>query len=72
MSADKFRKKPVEIEAWQFNGNRTDVIHSMMPSWLSAALDEGSVYYQGGEQPYYTIRTLEGEMRVSEGDWIIS
>lgn len=67
----KFRKKPVVIEAWQFQGNRTDVVHRAIPRWLSAAINDGKVWYQGGDQPYYTISTLEGEMRASVDDWII-
>lgn len=67
----KFRKKPVVIEAWQFHGNRTDVIHSAMPEWFRAALRDGTAWYQGGERPYYTIATLEGEHRADVDDWII-
>lgn len=67
----KFRKKPVVIEAWPFYGNRTDVIHKAMPDWLSTAIAEGQVYYQGGDDPYYSIETLEGTHRASVNDWII-
>lgn len=67
----KFRKKPLVIEAWQFRGNRTDVVHRAMPGWLTAALYNGEVWYQGGDEPYYTIKTLEGEMRANVDDWII-
>jgi len=62
----KFRKKPVVIEAWQFTGAVLD-----KPAWLVSAINDGTVWYQGGEQPYMTIKTLEGEMRASLGDWII-
>lgn len=61
----KFRKKPVVIEAWRHtNGN-------LVPRWLSAAMADGRVWYQGGDAPYFTIETLEGEMRADVGDWII-
>lgn len=63
----RFRKKPVEIEAYEFN-NR---ISNPIPVWLTQALDRGDVWFQGGAAPYLTIRTLEGDMRASEGDWII-
>ncbi|HEX9213178.1 MAG TPA: hypothetical protein VF901_21935 [Bradyrhizobium sp.] len=62
----KFRKKPVVIEAWQYRPARNH-----LPSWLRDALYDGSVWEQGGETPYMTIKTLEGEMRASSGDWII-
>jgi len=61
----KFRKKPVVIEAWCM------VTSEPMPDWLSEALCSGSVWYQGGDTPYHTIKTLEGEMRAALGDWII-
>ncbi len=67
----RYRKKPVVIEAWRFQGNRTDVVHQAMPAWLSEALREGTVYYTGGDAPYYTIQTLQGAMRAEVGHWII-
>jgi hypothetical protein len=63
----KFRKKPVVIEAWQFDAPE----FMPQPVWLSNAMHAGKIYYQGGERPYYTIETLEGKMRASQGDWII-
>lgn len=62
----KFRKKPVVIEAWQFR-NTTDG----GPLWLVRGFEVGSVYYQGGDKPYLTIKTLEGDHRADIGDWII-
>lgn len=63
----KFRKKPVVIEAWQFEA----VEFMPQPTWLHDAIVRGGVYFQGGETPYYTIKTLEGKMRANPGDWII-
>lgn len=62
-----FRKKPVVIEAWQFTIPRP----AIMPPWLAEAIDAGTVWGQGGEAPFYTIRTLEGDHRADAGDWII-
>lgn len=64
----QFRKKPVVIEAFQFNPPTpfTDA-----PAWLSRALLDGVAWYQGGDAPYLTIRTLEGDHRADVGDWII-
>lgn len=62
----KFRKKPVVIEAWPFDG-----------SWISAqpAINAAhkSVAHWGadGGGGYVRIKTLEGEMRAQSGDWII-
>ena len=61
----KFRKKPVEIEAWNM------LLSARRPSWLTIAIERGDVWYQGGDVPYHTIKTLEGEMRANAGDWII-
>lgn len=67
MPADKFRKKPVEIEAWQFAAPE----FMPQPLWLHDAIVRGDVYYQVGMKPYYTIKTLEGQMRAYPRDWII-
>lgn len=64
----RYRKKPVVIEAWQFLGPQAG---KPTPEWLSAAFADGRAWYQGGDAPYITIGTLEGEMRANLGDWII-
>lgn len=55
----KYRKKPIVIEAVQWTGNNfgdlTDIMHD--------------VYGVDGKE--ITIRTLEGVMTASVGDWII-
>lgn len=54
-----YRKKPVEVEAIQYNGvNATDIAEFV-----------GDAYVHNVRIP--VIRTLEGEMRVVAGDWII-
>ena len=62
----QFRKKPIVIEAWQYKPARNH-----LPRWLVDALNSGLAWEQGGDVPYITIKTLEGEMRASAGDWII-
>ncbi len=57
----KFRKKPVVIEAIEFDGSHESA-HEIFK------LSEGRISYIGNR---LTIRTLEGEMLASEGDWII-
>lgn len=64
--SDYYRKKPVEIRAWQFDSRDKGT-----PDWLKCRYACGDLYYQGGEPPYITIETLEGSMRANVGDWII-
>jgi hypothetical protein len=55
----KFRKKPVVIEAMQWNGPPDDsALAAFAGHWVSI-----------GAEVYIT--TLEGPMRVSPGDWVI-
>ena len=73
----KYRKKPVVIEAFQMTKERR-VDNGDWPNWLNRAWNKdreevGSVYptYEGEGSGTLTIRTLEGPMRVSFGDYII-
>jgi len=59
--ADKFRKKPVEIEAVQFTGNVWAIL--MFTGGDNAEANEGGTGI--------TIHTIEGDMRVSLNDWVI-
>lgn len=66
----KFRKKPVVVEACQFD------IKLPCPSWLTEALSKpwGEGAAQIGEvdgKPVLGIYTLEGIMEAQVGDWII-
>lgn len=65
MSKFKLRKRIV-IEAW-----RNGLPKSDHPDWLISAMNDGSVWFSGGERPYFTIKTIEGEMRADYGDWIV-
>jgi hypothetical protein len=66
----RFRKKPVVIEAEQFNGSAHEA--GRIAAWCS-----GATAYIGGhgsQRPArYVIRiqTLEGLMQAEPGDWII-
>jgi hypothetical protein len=60
-----FRKKPVEVQAWHFDGSFESVeelfeLYGQGMRW-SARANGGVVY----------IDTLEGTMEASRGDWII-
>ncbi len=72
----KFRKRPVVVEAFQFDG---DCINSngewYVPEWARNALESGSMYFGSpcdDEPPYELyINTLEGTMRAAVGDYVI-
>ena len=58
----QFRKKPVVVEAVQYTGKNSAEIGAWMgaPEWAEEFASDDM-----------TIKTLEGEMHVSGGDWII-
>lgn len=59
-----FRKKPVIVKAWEFDG-----------SWESVrelVENESNVVWSArGNGSYVSIKTLEGTMEATKGDWII-
>lgn len=57
----KFRKKPVVIEAVQFNGHNDRECMTFCPIAVDPVERKASLI----------IPTLEGEMRCDIGDWII-
>lgn len=60
----RYRKKPVVIEATQFDGSQessNDVL-----AWIG--VNGGNATRKGG---VLLIPTLEGEMSASAGDWVI-
>lgn len=76
-----FRKKPVTIEALQFEGLewsedgeysiRFDTVDAL-PVWLRAALLDEVVYADAEEtRDNLLVKTLEGVMSAAPGDWII-
>lgn len=72
----KYRKKPVVIEAFQYDG---DLMNSRgeyyAPDWAVKAFKEGVIYYdslKSNEPPCELfIKTLEGVHHVSVSDYII-
>lgn len=68
----KYRKKPVIIEAVQWTGNNPTEIkefvgHSALFEYYDAAHKAGA----GPITTDITIHTLEGDMHVSKGDYVI-
>lgn len=64
----KFRKKPVVIEAtqWFKDGDHPAVERSL--GTTSSAISPGILYRS---KDFY-VKTLEGNMKVTPGDWIIT
>lgn len=75
-----YRKKPVVIEAVQFdavsfaeNGSYSlqfDTVDDL-PSWLRVALMDEEIFVVPEDPDFLFIKTLEGLMEASPGDWII-
>ena len=61
----KYRKKPVVIEAFQFDGC---LKQCYIPEWAFKAVEEDVIYVDNG---VVKIATLEGDHTVSFGDYII-
>ncbi len=61
----KFRKRPVVIEAIQYTGREED--HPDLVEFFHPA----EVEEKTSSPPKLLIRTLEGNMLASVGDWII-
>ena len=71
----RYRKRPVEIEAFQYDGNLTDANGEWsIPDWAVEALNRKVMYYDsnGCAMPNELfIHTLEGKHHVSIGDYVI-
>lgn len=61
----RFRKKPIEIEAVEFTQEMWE---------RTKSLPDGVVYSGKDDRgyPYFFCQTLEGPLKVSVGDWIIT
>lgn len=68
----KYRKKPVEIEAIQWDGLNSSEIREFAGAHIDMEIYDGG--WQAGVIPpgaKVTIHTLEGDMTASKGDYII-
>ena len=62
----KYKKKPIVIEAFKYDGDFTDSNGNIyVPEWMA----EAPYIFRGAGELY--IETLEGEMHVSVGDYVI-
>ena len=65
----KFRKRPVEIEAVRYTGDNADDVKAFIGH---ATVEQKALPGPGrGMTEGIVIRTLEGDMKASVGDWII-
>ena len=65
----KYRKKPVVIEAFQYDGDFMNKDGNYyIPEWGVKANLEGVLYFEDGE---LFVNTLEGKHHASVGDYII-
>lgn len=60
----KYRKKPVVIEAVQWDGMKV----SEVTDWVETALEDNTLFRMGCD---VIVSTLEGQMKASVGDYII-
>lgn len=76
METRKYRKKPVVIEAFKYDGDLTDENGSFyIPEWAINAYSKGVLFYSSLDSNNppceLFIKTLEGNMLVNVGDFII-
>ena len=64
----KYRKKPVVIEAWQWDGISPN---GHWPAWLRDYNHDSSAVFWDKADSSLVIPTLEGLMRAAPNDWII-
>ena len=64
------RKKPVVVEAFLWTADKEQIED---PIWMVDRIKAGSVWFNNSGTPLCTmsIKTLEGVMEASIGDWII-
>ena len=70
----KFRKKPIVIEAIQYDGkNRDSILVGLGMPEIGHELESETAYLAGVAPPVFSliISTLEGDMKAHIGDWII-
>ena len=66
----KFRKKPVVVEAWQWNGGNP-FYYTATPEWLRVGIGVSHVLNNKTGEEKIAIETLEGIITASPRDWII-
>ena len=73
----KYRKKPVVIEAIQYDGDlKGKDGNYYVPDWAVKAFEDGVLHYRLPISPLHPpcelyVKALEGDMHVSVGDYVI-
>lgn len=65
----KARKRPVVVEVWLFSSSPTMSDMQSAPQWVKNAVY--IIEKQSGGVSHLSVRTLEGYMTASPGDWLI-
>jgi len=63
-----FKKKAIVIEAFQWTGGEDQ---KEDPEWACEAIERGDVFFTDTIPRLLVIKTLEGEMKATPGDYII-
>lgn len=67
-----YMKKPIPIDAWQIDLLELDpTLDGAYPLWVKDAYDSGNIYISRGDKLCLAIKTLEGTMFASDGDYLI-
>lgn len=65
----KYRKKPIVIEAFQYDGDMIDSSGNFYaPQWAKESFEKDILFY---DWPDLYVKTLEGNMLVSVNDFVI-
>lgn len=65
----RYTKKPITINAFQWDGKNPDGNHESWPTW---AWESSDISWTGNsKEGWLAIQTLEGEIFANSGDWII-
>jgi len=71
----KYQKKPIVIDAFQYDGDLKGCNGWYVPKWAQEAFEMGTIYYdsENANSPpcELYIKTLEGIHHVSVGDYVI-
>ena len=70
----KYRKKPIVIETFQYDGDLMNTNGNYyVPEWAVLSHKAGILFFDSiGKEPCELfVETLEGKMRVSVGDYVI-
>ena len=64
------RKKPIEIECIKFTGNNISELKNFVGDALVMSFLQMDPWSEHSD-PDFSIRTLEGDMKISKGDFVI-